>query len=570
VPRIYHRTETSSDAPINEGAAQPQPKPNGNANGHDRAHESSGPSRGPGAERVKEEAKAWGEQPTGGWPEPDMSALSPSLIPAPDFPVTMLGPLEGLVKELAAVKSAPADFVAMSLLTLVGACLGATRLVSPWEGYVEPPVLWVALVGAPSTRKSPAIDAALAGLAPLESDMQRAHKDAVRQYEAASAAAKAADEEWRAKLKEHEKAQKGAGVTPPPERPERAIPPKPPLYERIIIEDSTPQAAARIAAANPRGLCLLQDELTAWLGDFDRYGGNGGDRAFWLKAYGARPHAVDRVKDGGKPIIIDRLSVSLLGAIQPDRLSEHVLSTADDGLAARIVYVYPRQVLFERPRVKPDTERLTRVYRRLRALKFITCSFTNSDGNEIVELRPVELPLEPAAVDSFATWYSQHDKDSEHLVGPIAGCYGKFPGLVLRVAIILEHLWWAAEDGAPEPVAISARGIEVSIAFVDGYVAEMLKRTLGEAAVPQRDKDAATILRAIRERRAEVVNARALAREWKLPGLHQQTQRIEAALQALVEAKCIMAKPDQASPAGGRPRRDYSVNPAVHSHQETK
>src|ERR671911_191594 len=72
----------------------------------------------------------------------------------------------------------------------------------------------------------------------------------------------------------------------------------------------------------------------------DRYGGAGSERALWLEAYGARPFTLDRVKEA-KPIRADALAVGILGGIQPDRLASLVLAGDDDGLAARLLYVWP-------------------------------------------------------------------------------------------------------------------------------------------------------------------------------------------------------------------------------------
>jgi hypothetical protein len=38
----------------------------------------------------------------------------------------------------------------------------------------------------------------------------------------------------------------------------------------------------RMLAEAPRGLLYLRDELAGWLGSFDRYNGNGADRAFFF------------------------------------------------------------------------------------------------------------------------------------------------------------------------------------------------------------------------------------------------------------------------------------------------
>ena len=68
--------------------------------------------------------------------------------------------------------------------------------------------------------------------------------------------------------------------------------------------------------------------------------GTGAIRAFFLEAWNGGAYTVDRVKHRGQPLRIPRTSVGIFGGMQPDRLRE-ALAGADDGLAARFVYIWP-------------------------------------------------------------------------------------------------------------------------------------------------------------------------------------------------------------------------------------
>jgi hypothetical protein len=54
----------------------------------------------------------------------------------------------------------------------------------------------------------------------------------------------------------------------------------------------------------------------------DKYGGNGGDRAFHLEAWNGNVYIVDRVKHRNKPLRIPMNSLAILGGIQLDRVKE--------------------------------------------------------------------------------------------------------------------------------------------------------------------------------------------------------------------------------------------------------
>jgi hypothetical protein len=74
----------------------------------------------------------------------------------------------------------------------------------------------------------------------------------------------------------------------------------------------------------------------------DKYGGGGRgsaqDRSVWIKAYGGGPYIQDRAK-GSRAVA--NLSVSILGAIQPDRLAE-MGKLDSDGLLQRFLPVMMR------------------------------------------------------------------------------------------------------------------------------------------------------------------------------------------------------------------------------------
>jgi hypothetical protein len=107
--------------------------------------------------------------------------------------------------------------------------------------------------------------------------------------------------------------------------------------------DTSTEALQRLLADNPRGLLHVRDELAGWLGSFDRYGGNGADRSFYLECWNGGAYVSDRIKFNGVPLRIKHTSLAILGGIVPDRLRA-ALADADDGLPARFIFVWPDPV----------------------------------------------------------------------------------------------------------------------------------------------------------------------------------------------------------------------------------
>ena len=213
----------------------------------------------------------------------------------------------------AASKSAPVDYVALGLLVVATSTIGPKRRVVPWDGWSEPSIIWGALVGPPGSNKSPAIDPLLAAVQAIERSLNLDWPDRQSRYQTAKQSAETLRTIWEQQVRDALK----TDLTPP-QMPAGAIDPKPPTKDTIWVGNITSEQMARKLAEN-HGLISFRDELSGLLGGFDKYGGAGGDRSFWLECYGGRPYRYDRVSLK-EPLDIAFCAVSLLGGIQPDRL----------------------------------------------------------------------------------------------------------------------------------------------------------------------------------------------------------------------------------------------------------
>ena len=114
-----------------------------------------------------------------GWPDPDMSVLNPRPPAAPQMTAEHLTLIYGewapWLGIAAAAKGSPVEYIAMALLAVASALIGNARWASPWPSWKEPSVLWVMLVGEPSSGKSPALDAVLEALRPIEQRLNEAY-----------------------------------------------------------------------------------------------------------------------------------------------------------------------------------------------------------------------------------------------------------------------------------------------------------------------------------------------------------------------------------------------------------
>jgi Protein of unknown function (DUF3987) len=493
------------------------------------------------------EYEAWKQGRRGTWPDPDMRLVADDRPPAPalDKDALPVGWDDWIAKE-AAARACPPDYVAAALIGAASAWIGNARRIAATATWNEPAHLWIAAIGAPSSGKTPALEPVIQVSWVLEREAEPAWREECAKVERDAEVAKAREEAWRKTLRDA--VGKGAA---PPNRPTDAEQPAAPPRPRVIANDSTTEETQRLLADAPRGLLYVRDELAGWLGGFDRYGGTGADRAFFLECWNGGAYVCDRVRYHGAPIRIEHAALAILGGIVPDRLRS-MLAGDSDGLAERFIYVWP-----DLPAIQPLADvdgieaaqrrkQLMDAARRLRSLPM----GADDHGTPAPIARPLEDDGRVLFDEVRRYWMEIARKTS----GLNAGWAGKNPGRVLRLALIFEYLTWAARGGA-EPVTVSADAIARAASYLE-YAAGMLDRMTAGLALTEPEADAATIARHILATRPVLLNERALYQTagfaWARDG-----KRRAAALAVLEQAGWIRRPPGVGL---GRRRGDWEVS----------
>ncbi|WP_299986663.1 YfjI family protein [uncultured Ruegeria sp.] len=489
--------------------------------------------------------------PSSQWPEPDMNFGQPCRPLAPVMTESefssVFGPWSGWVKTSAEVKNVPTDYVAMTLLGVASAAIGNSRWAVPWDGWKEPPVLWSMLVGDPSAGKSPALDSVLDPVKEIERSLAEEYRRARCEWEAENELASFSLAQWKADAK----AAVSEGAEPPL-KPKEADAGNPPVRERISITDITTEKVADLLSSTWRGLLLARDELSGWLSSMDRYNG-GGDRPFWLEAYGGRSYTIDR-KNNPEPITVDHLSVAIVGGTQPDRLADLLVKADDDGLLARFMVVFPDSVPITRPTAVPDDARMISAISRLRSLPHAT----DEDGGK----RPFFVHFSEPAADTLQAFREQCRGWEASASGLFKSHIGKMPGLVVRVANVLAHLDWATTDGLSYPSVIDETHVGRACHYVGEYLRHHAYRAYGAAKVPPEVEGAQSIASVIRSEGLKSFKARDIYNR-RRTGL-TKSQQVKAALAVLIEADWLR---EVRAATGGSPSVDYAVNPKLEARK---
>lgn len=482
------------------------------------------------------------------WPEPDPRFLRSVLPPPPELPLRdVLGPLLAQwVREAAEAKGAPPDYVFASVLAVASATIGNARWVSPWKGWADPPLIWVMCIGLPSAGKSPAIDAAMKPLRDVERPLREKARKAQQEWQEKADLAKLAEATWKEAARAAIKDGK-----PAPEKPAGCEAGPCPHIPRLVVNDGTIEKLGAILAKQPRGTFQMRDELAGWLEGMQRYSGGGSDRPFWLEAYGGRGFTVERM--GREPLTIDRLSIGVLGGIQPDRLKSLLFKADDDGLLARFLPIWPNPVPVRRPGAWADEALMERVLRRLLTLQMVT--------DDTGETRPWFVPFTEnarAEMDDFRAKVRELEAGAE---GLLLSFIGKLPGLAARLALVLAYLHWAAES-TEEPHEVTAQDFARATHLVEAYFLPMARRAYADATTPKAERAARRLVGIIREEGWHSFTSRDVLRLDRA-GLGSAAE-LNPALTMLEEGDCIRAVGEPAKPQGGRPQRLFIVNPALH------
>jgi Protein of unknown function (DUF3987) len=175
---------------------------------------------------------------------------------------------------------------------------------------------------------------------------------------------------------------------------------------------------------------------------------------------------------------------------------------------------------------------------------------------------PIVVPMTDQARAMIEPFGREMQEQQHAAGGLLRSALGKARGQALRLALVVEFLWWCGEDGmtAP-PTQISARAFAAAAQLMADYFVPMSERVYGDAAATERERGAATLGRWILAHRPAELHVRTLQREVRLPGL-RTAEQIKGVADALVEADWLRP-PAPGNEFGQRGRVAYLVNPRL-------
>jgi len=227
-------------------------------------------------------------------------AESETTFPLQAFP----DELQQIVSSLKEKQSFPPDFSACSMLFAASVAAGnGYQIQTP---FPQTPLVYLALVAEPGKLKSHPLAFAKAPLEKWDAEAFKEYEKAKREYES-----------------EQSEAEK-------------------PSFKQNLVKDTTPEALVSVHQANPGGIGLVRDELSAWFEQFDRYHKNA-DAQFWLSNWSLEAISINRKTT--EPLFVERPFISVAGTIQTALLEKLASHDRDNiGFLDRILFSYPTEI----------------------------------------------------------------------------------------------------------------------------------------------------------------------------------------------------------------------------------
>lgn len=460
-------------------------------------------------------------------PEPTNGPESPSVPEMEPFPLEVFPPrIAAFIK--AAAKSTQTDpaMIALPALSAMGAVIGVNHRVDLGGGYVQPPVIWTAVVSPSGSGKTPAMKAALDPVSKMNREIHAENAQDRARYEIDL-------QNWN-DLPKNEKGDR----------------PQPPAPQRLVVSDVTSEALAPIFLDNPKGLLVTRGELNSFFQSFDayRHGGKGGDREKWLEIFDAGEITVDRKTGDPKTIFVPIAGASIAGTIQPAILAAAFSSEAfSSGLAARFLLAHPPATIRrwgDRTLIpQPLSDDYEQIFRKLKE----TPKATPFEDETFHALTPEAEEQWAEFHDANHIHYLEADSDALRSLASKAETYAA------RLALILHLLRWA-NDEQIDPLKIDSESMRRAVRLVVWFRNET-ERVYSILAGDAAEGIDQSIIRWIAAKGGQVT-ARDLQQGPRR--FRRSAEAAEEALQGLVNAR-IGSWEDTSG--NGRPTRLFRLNP---------
>ena len=487
--------------------------------------------------------------------------------------------------------SVPIEYAAVPLIVSFGSVIGTKLSIYPkmYDNWEVVPNFYGAIVGNPSSKKTPSLTEGLKPISYLEALAEKSHvndklehntqKEINKHMTKATEKqlsdlakkltnqtdddAEISQDDFKAKAQELAEAKQSDELMPE--------------MKRYSTNDGTIESIGELENKHKNGMLIIRDELTAWFASLDG-DTNSQNKSFFLEGFnGLGSFKVDRIGRGHVPVSNHCLSV--IGGIQPDKLEYYLSKTmkglGNDGLIQRFqLMVYPDPLPNSKERdLPPDKQSRDAIYNLFETIDGMQLGdFMRYGANPIDEYhkRPY-YRFNDEAYQEFMNWYdalkiraseAEHSIIAEHLI--------KYAKTVPSLALVF-HLVDCIEHNTSLG-AVNINALRAALAWCEVLESHMMRiySTVTDSANIKASYLADKILKIVKKGADKTdttdwiehgFTARQLIRKgWK--GLTDADDVLNA-LEMLVEHDWLSWQVIPSTGRGGRPTERYSINSRV-------
>lgn len=369
--------------------------------------------------------------------------LTSNLLPVlPIEPEMLPEPLRPWLQDIAYRMKCPLDFVASALLVMLSSLVGTRLTIQPKtkDDWSIVPNLWGAVIGDPSSMKTPSVNEVQKPLTRLVHAAREKFEEEIRSYEMELV-------EYEAQKKAHaaqaQDRHKGKTINNPVSYPEA---PKKPKERRYIANDPTTEKLADLHNENPTGILVQRDELTGVLASWNK-AGREQDRAFYLEGWnGNGSITIDRIARG--TTYVKNVCISLFGGIQPSKLMGYLKAATEyenDGFVQRLqLAVYPDKAPWAYIDEYPDKlarDKAFTLIQRIADSDFTAIAYAADEYNQFPYTR-----FDAQAQEVFKDWLTNWQEDVlSQESGLLLEHFTKYQALMPSLALIFHVVNCEAE-----------------------------------------------------------------------------------------------------------------------------
>lgn len=353
------------------------------------------------------------------------------------------------------------DFLGSSLLWALSLSVGNSYSIKVQNGWIEKPVVWIALVGKAGIGKTPALNNIIAPLKKLNNKEIKRFIKEKSEFEA---------------YEQLSKKEKDISV-------ER----KDPIKSQFLVGDITTEGLFDLHQEVKNGIGIFRDELSGFLRDMNKYRA-GSDLEAYLSLWSGQGVSINRKT--ARNSFVEHPFVSLIGGIQPAILEEfYTEQNKENGFMDRMLLCYPNLKVSKYSN-KEMCQQLIEHFNE--SLQYFFQIFNNEakqnvtdDGEIIPHIATFsdEAKTEWVRIFNKITDTQNSDEENEYL----KSMYPKQKTYIPRFALLLHLLDYAFNSFEVNPLEVSKKAI-LGAEKLSDYFVENAKNIKTSSTIVQESK----------------------------------------------------------------------------------